>query len=143
MKAFGVNFDQIAGPPWMMEAPGGDSYAITATMPPDTTSENFQLMLQSLLVERFQMKFHHENRNFPGYELIVAPGGPNLKATEQVPGPAVPETPAIPAKPQFNADGSFKLPRGRRRRVAQARERNMHSIRRDPWRTLPRNREAC
>jgi uncharacterized protein (TIGR03435 family) len=112
MKAFDVKFDQIAGQPWMREGHVEDSYTITATMPPDTTKENFQLMLQNLLIERFQMKLHHETRNFPGYELSVAPGGPKLKPTEQDPSAVSPVASGIPTKPQFNPDGSFKFPPG-------------------------------
>jgi uncharacterized protein (TIGR03435 family) len=34
-------------------------------MPPGTTKEQFQEMLQNLLVERFHLEFHRERRNFP------------------------------------------------------------------------------
>lgn len=82
-KAYGVEADQISGPAWMSDFMGPNLYSITATMSPDTTIEQFQVMLQNLLLERFQMKVHHETRNFPGYELTVAPGGPKLKETAQ------------------------------------------------------------
>jgi len=64
-KAYGLPADQISGPAWMSDFAGPNHYTITATMPPDTTTEEFQVMLQNLLVERFQMKLHHETRNFP------------------------------------------------------------------------------
>ena len=82
-KAYGVPTDQISGPAWMSDFMGPNQYSITATMPPDTTNEQFQVMLQNLLMDRFQMKVHHETRDFPGYELTVAPGGPKLKETTQ------------------------------------------------------------
>ena len=54
-------------------------YNVTATMPAGTTRAQFQTMMQNLLVERFHMQVHHETRNYPAYELVVAPGGPKLK----------------------------------------------------------------
>jgi uncharacterized protein (TIGR03435 family) len=108
-KAYGVQADQISGPAWMSDFMGPNLYSITATMPPDTTNEQFQLMLQNLLVGRFQMKLHHETRNFPGYDLVVAPGGPKLKETAQ--GSATGE-PTAPAMPKFKPDGSFNFPPG-------------------------------
>ena len=38
-------------------------------------------MLQKLLVERFQLAFHREQKVFSIYELEVAKGGPKLKAS--------------------------------------------------------------
>jgi uncharacterized protein (TIGR03435 family) len=108
-KAYGLPADQISGPAWMSDFTGPNQYSITATMSPDTTMEQFRLMLQNLLVERFQVKLHHETRNFPGYELVVAPGGPKLQETAQ--GSATGE-PAAPAMPKFKPDGSFNFPPG-------------------------------
>jgi uncharacterized protein (TIGR03435 family) len=82
-RAFDLAGDQIVGPAWLRVDPqhpaNTPSYAVIATMPPDTTKEQFQKMLQSLLVERFHLAFHHETRNFPGYELVVDKGGPKFK----------------------------------------------------------------
>lgn len=37
-------------------------------------------LLQSVLVDRFKLKFHYADRNIPGYELVLAKSGPrNLK----------------------------------------------------------------
>ena len=108
-KAYGVPTDQISGPAWMSDFMGPNQYSITATMPPDTTNEQFQVMLQNLLMDRFQMKVHHETRNFPGYELTVAPGGPKLKETAQE---AASDAPAAPAMPKLKPDGSFNFPPG-------------------------------
>jgi len=60
--AFGVRADQIQG------CPAGQTLYdidIDATMPPGTTKEQFQEMLQNLLVERFHLEFHRERKNFP------------------------------------------------------------------------------
>lgn len=82
MKAWGVQRDQIAGPPWLTDGGPSDSYTITATMPPDTTQEKFRMMLQHLLIERFRIRFHHETRNVASFELVVAPGGSKLKESD-------------------------------------------------------------
>ena len=100
LMAYGMpSRDQIAGPEWMSEA---DRYfTIDATMPPDTTPEQLQLMLQNLLAERFHLALHHETRNFPGYELTVAPGGP--KFHEWIPGTDT--YPADPADDSYDKQG--------------------------------------
>ena len=77
-RAFGVGNDQISAPAWVREY-GPTFYEIQATMPLATTKEQFQSMLQNLLAERFHLVVHHETRNFSGYELVVAKGGPKLK----------------------------------------------------------------
>ncbi len=76
-KAYGVQGDQIVGPAAMRNG-NGQGYSVVATMPRNTTREQFRLMLQSLLTERFHLVVHHETRSFPGYELAVAPGGSKL-----------------------------------------------------------------
>lgn len=107
-RAFDVNTDQIAGPSWLRDA-SQNNYTIIATMPPDTTKEQFQKMLQNLLVERFHLVFHRET---PGYQLVVDKGGPKLKAvtpTEDANPDTPPDAQAIRnARP--GADGFPDLP---------------------------------
>jgi uncharacterized protein (TIGR03435 family) len=78
MFAYDVMSDQISGSAWLEDAQA-DRFTITATMPPDTTKEQFHLMLQNLLAERFHLAVRHETKDFPGYDLVVAPGGPKMK----------------------------------------------------------------
>jgi uncharacterized protein (TIGR03435 family) len=93
-KAYDVPADQIAGPAWFDDVPG-NLYTITATMSPAVTREQFLLMLQDLLAERFHLALHHETRDFPGYALVVASDRPKLKEwtpdpkTDQAPGTAI------------------------------------------------------
>jgi uncharacterized protein (TIGR03435 family) len=102
MKAYDLRPDQISGPAWMDDYSIGDSnfFSITATMPPSTTPERFRLMLQNLLAERFHLAVHHETREFPGYELVVASGGPKLRE-------AAPEDGGAARRPveRFDANG--------------------------------------
>src|SRR5579863_5202888 len=111
-RAFDVKTDQITGQTWLRDAGSMNNYTIVATMPPETTKEQFQKMLQNLLVERFHLVFHREIRNFPGYELVVDKGGPKFK--EVVPTPptnpdATPDARAILGAPR-GADGFPNFP---------------------------------
>jgi uncharacterized protein (TIGR03435 family) len=75
--AYGVGLDRIYGPAWL-----GDSdfmYSINASMPPSTTREEFEEMLQTLLEERLHLVTHHEIRDFPGYDLTISPTGLKIK----------------------------------------------------------------
>jgi len=92
-KAFSVDIDQISGPMWVQSFMGPNFYIVDATMPPDTTKEQFQLMLQTLLKDRFHLEFHRETRAFPGYELVVAKGGPKLHQSAPHPESAAPSGP--------------------------------------------------
>jgi uncharacterized protein (TIGR03435 family) len=83
-RAFDVSTDQIAGPAWLRDVASMNNYTVIATMAPDTTKEQFQKMLQNMLVERFHLVFHRETRNFPGYELVVDKGGPSLRRSLQL-----------------------------------------------------------
>lgn len=82
MRAYDVELDQILGPSWIMDNVGPNLYEVDATMPPDTAKVRYQLMMQQLLRERFHLEIHREKRNFPGYELVIAEGGPKLKETK-------------------------------------------------------------
>ena len=77
--AFQVREYQIIGPDWSKS----DRYDIIAKAPDGSADNQIPLMLQSLLVERFKMKFHRETRELPIFALLVARGGPKLTpATE-------------------------------------------------------------
>src|ERR1019366_1602300 len=53
--AYGVRFDQVSGPDWLIS----ERYSIVAKLPPKTTKDQFNLMLQNLLAERFHLTLHH------------------------------------------------------------------------------------
>jgi uncharacterized protein (TIGR03435 family) len=79
--AFGVENFQVIGPDWI-----GTDFAkiirfdIVAKVPPGTSRDDFGLMFQSMLKQRFGLVYHEEMREFPVYELRVAKDGPKLKA---------------------------------------------------------------
>lgn len=99
--AYGALGDQISGPGWLNSS--DYRYVINATMPPNTTKEQFRLMLQNLLAERFHVRLHHETQSRPGYELVVAPGGTKLKEW-------TPATDAAPFRPGLDANGFSTAP---------------------------------
>jgi len=106
MKAFDVEDSRIVGPDWIDLIDSG--YAVTVAMPSGTTRQQFQLMLQNLLIERFQIRLHHETRIYPGYDLVIAPGGAKLKGSAD---PDAPEPPPM-GKAELGKDGFLILPPG-------------------------------
>lgn len=70
MLAYGVAGIQVTGPQWIESS----KYAISVTMPRNTTADEFRLMLQSLLAERFALEIHHEKQDLPVLTLEANPG---------------------------------------------------------------------
>jgi len=108
MRAYDVKNFQITGPVWL----DSERFDITATLPPDTTKEQFQVMLQNLLAERFKLAVHRENKELPMYALVVAKGGPKMKESVAVQPPKDGEDggPPLPSRPQMGPDGFPALP---------------------------------
>ncbi len=48
----------------------------------------YRFMQQALLMDRFKLKVHFETKELPIYVLVVAKGGPKLKASEMNPAEA-------------------------------------------------------
>src|ERR1017187_2559320 len=82
-NAFAVKGYQINGPKWL----DNERYDITAKIPKGATKEQFQVMLQSLLAERFKLALHHETKDLPTYSLVVGKSGSKLKESVED-GPA-------------------------------------------------------
>jgi len=72
--AYGVKAYQLTYPGWM----NSERYDMSAKVPAGTTKEQFAIMIRNLLEERFQFKLHRETKDIPGYDLVVAKGGPKL-----------------------------------------------------------------
>lgn len=89
-----ITDDQLSGLPGWVDS---DHYDVQAKTDDETTAawkkmsrseraQQYSLLLQSLLVERCQLKFHRETRQLPVYELVIAKGGLKIKepaATDQ------------------------------------------------------------
>jgi len=50
-------------------------------VPAGTTNDRFDRMLQNLLVERFKLAFHYQQKEMSIHELTVAANGPKMKQT--------------------------------------------------------------
>jgi uncharacterized protein (TIGR03435 family) len=113
-RAYGVTW------PWNMSGPGwldSDNYDVDATIPAGATAEQFTVMLQNLLKERFGLAAHTETREISGYELRVGSGGPKLKKadeSQQSPGPPTPGRSGndTPARLIRDSDGFMVLAPG-------------------------------
>jgi uncharacterized protein (TIGR03435 family) len=88
-----------------------DRFDVAARMPEGTSKEQFHQMLRNLLVERFQLKLHHEQEEMAIYELIVGPNG--LKMKESAPdASSPPEDPWTPPEYRMGKDGYPVFPAG-------------------------------
>ncbi|HUB28075.1 MAG TPA: M56 family metallopeptidase [Terracidiphilus sp.] len=66
---------------------------VVDNLPRDERNQQTRLMLQALLVDRFHLKVSHVEKELPVYALVVAKGGPKLKAS----APDPPEQANAPA----------------------------------------------
>ena len=74
--AYSIKDFQISGGPGWNTS---DLFDIAARPDGPTKPEQFQLMLQSLLAERFQLVVRRETKEMPGYALVIAKNGPKFK----------------------------------------------------------------
>jgi uncharacterized protein (TIGR03435 family) len=73
--AYRVKTYQVIGPEWVAH----ERFEISAKLPNGATREQAPQMLQALLEDRFKLKLHHDQKEFPVYALVVAKGGPRVK----------------------------------------------------------------
>lgn len=73
--AYGVKARQVSGPDWIASV----RFDINATLPAGFTANDIPEMLQALLADRFQLKMHREQRDFPVYALVLGKGPLKLK----------------------------------------------------------------
>lgn len=75
--AYDMSPRTISGGPGWMNLQHFDIEAVTPGDSRPTRLEQMR-MLRALLVERFQLKFHRQDKEFSIYELSVAKGGPKM-----------------------------------------------------------------
>jgi uncharacterized protein (TIGR03435 family) len=98
INAYNVKDFQVVGPGLLEGSDETTRFTVDATMPPDTTKEQFRVMLQNLLAERFKLTIHREARDLPKYSLTVAKNGPKMKESAEYHAPkddAPPPPPGI------------------------------------------------
>jgi uncharacterized protein (TIGR03435 family) len=91
---------QIFGGPTWMDSERYDIQAKADCSGGKLSREQTQLMMQSLLEERFQLKAHTETRELPIYNLVVAKDGPKLKASADQTPPPLASGPPQPCDPE-------------------------------------------
>ena len=110
--AFGLEDDRILGvPSWA----NTKRYDIEAKVAPEDApmlgklnAEDRRDMLIPVLTQRFHLRYHHETRELPMYDLVVAKGGPKLTKVEQLPPPGLAgfpldqDQPGRPANQHYN-----------------------------------------
>jgi uncharacterized protein (TIGR03435 family) len=83
--AYDVRDDRLIGQSkWLDSA----QYDIVAQAPEQPRFGELQMMMQSLLKERFGLVVHHEQRSLPFFALVVDSGGPKVRLSDPEPGPA-------------------------------------------------------
>jgi uncharacterized protein (TIGR03435 family) len=79
--AFKIDSNRIIDKPDWLDS---QLWQISAKVDGDAmlTAEQMRPLLQELLRQRFHFAFHRESRSEPGYDLVVAKGGPRLQASK-------------------------------------------------------------
>jgi uncharacterized protein (TIGR03435 family) len=83
--AYNLRDGHLSGGPSWAQCVGllvnSDLYQVIAKTSgdPPPSMDQFRLMLQALLADRFQLKVRHIQKDLPTYNLVVAPHGPKLK----------------------------------------------------------------
>ncbi len=78
--AYGMDADKVLGGPSWLEL---DRYDVFAKAPASTSADTANLMLQSLLADRFKLVLHRDSRPLPGFALTVGKNGaPKLKKAD-------------------------------------------------------------
>ena len=78
IAAYSIKERQFAGPSWMES----DRYTIDAKADHKAESPEIMSMLQTLLADRFKLAVHREQKSMQGYALVVAKGGPKMRAAD-------------------------------------------------------------
>ena len=81
-------------------------FDIAVKVPTGATKQQFRLMMQNLLAERFHLKLHTQSKEFPAYELVVAKTGPKLRESTS---DGSPQQPSMALN--HSAAGGFELMR--------------------------------
>jgi uncharacterized protein (TIGR03435 family) len=87
-QGYDVKPYQLTTPGWM----DSERYEISAKVPDGTTKEQFQLMIQNLLADRFKLTLHRDSKEMQMFDLVVAKGGPKMIEHVEEAKPAEPAT---------------------------------------------------
>ena len=85
--AYSIKSYELVSPEWVLQGGSAEGYDVVARIPPATTREQYRLMLQRLLTERFLLAVHRETKDLPGYVLLLGKGGPKITPSATAPPP--------------------------------------------------------
>ena len=88
--AYSLRRYQVIGPDWLSAL----RFNVDAKLPAGAKRSQVPEMVQSMLAERFGMKFHNESREAPVYTLVTAGAGTKLKDLTDPSEAAIGEGPA-------------------------------------------------
>jgi uncharacterized protein (TIGR03435 family) len=100
--AYSVKNYQISGPDWIKS----DRFDIKAKLPAGSDPKQIPQMLQTLLQDRFRIKMHRENKDFPVYGLVMGKGELKLKESTAVSGAESGDVPKRGASVAANGTGA-------------------------------------
>ena len=75
--AYNVHANQIAGKPSWIDSERYDTVGRSDT-PGEPSRDQMKLMIQKLLADRFQLRFHTVKKELPVYAMVIAKGGPKI-----------------------------------------------------------------
>jgi uncharacterized protein (TIGR03435 family) len=78
MTAYGIQNYELTAPGWLDTV----AFDIVTEVPVGAKQAELQLMLRSLLAERFRLAFHREPKTIPVYSLVVGTDGPKFKESQ-------------------------------------------------------------
>jgi uncharacterized protein (TIGR03435 family) len=107
VKPYQISGQGLGGTNMLAGLMTAERYSIHATFPAGATTADMPEMLQALLVERFKLAYHREQKEQPIYALVVGKNGPALeRSTDPDPPPpsAAPDGSNRPQAPQITGD---------------------------------------
>jgi len=107
LKAFRLQAYQLPGKNALPET----TFEVMAKVPAKATEEEFSMMLQNMLRERFGLTAHFQEKTMKGFHLVVAKGGPKLQesgATTAATSPRVGESHAHSGLVAFGTSASYR-----------------------------------
>lgn len=105
-QAFDVRDFQITGGPGWISSDRWDVNAKAEGMPDRPGMALYRPLIQNLLEDRFQLKFHKETKELPVYALVAGKGPHKMKASEAAPAGAGPRGMFRIGRGQANLQGA-------------------------------------
>jgi uncharacterized protein (TIGR03435 family) len=90
-QAYDIKDFQVSGGPAWIHSDAWDVNAKAEGLPDRVPPDVFRPMLQTLLAERFQLKFHKDSKEMPVYALVAGKGPHKMKASEATATPGGPQ----------------------------------------------------